>query len=157
MPPGNPVGSHHSPAQGKSKRTRRLGGSLCDPEEAEEARLGSCCTGVETQVWKAFCWRIGLVQAEQMRMLWILRTPAGKKVQQGSSVLPFLPHWPRWKSLESAEAHAADADDEVRQTQAARLGDGTYISQVALKAVLPVVLRAARRTRKGWQTGRLES
>lgn len=32
------------------------------------------------QVWKAFCWRIGLVQAEQMRMLWILRTPAGKKV-----------------------------------------------------------------------------
>jgi hypothetical protein len=32
----------------KDKRTRRLGGSLCDPEEAEEARLGSCCTGVES-------------------------------------------------------------------------------------------------------------
>lgn len=47
------------------------------------------------QVWKAFCWMIGLVQAEQMRMLWILRTPAGKMAQQGSSVLPFLPHWLR--------------------------------------------------------------
>lgn len=55
------------------------------------------------------------------------------------------------------EAHAADADDEVRQTQAARLRDGTYISQVALKAVLPVVLQAALGTRKGWQTGRMES
>lgn len=28
--------------------TRQLGGSLCDPEEAEETRLGSCCTGVES-------------------------------------------------------------------------------------------------------------
>lgn len=28
--------------------TRQLGGSLCGPEEAEETRLGSCCTGVES-------------------------------------------------------------------------------------------------------------
>jgi hypothetical protein len=54
-------------------------------------------------VWKAFCWIIGLVQAEEMRMLWILRTPAGKKVQLSLPFCLFCPiglvrkPWSLWR------------------------------------------------------------
>ncbi|KAL7898419.1 hypothetical protein HDV63DRAFT_351335 [Trichoderma sp. SZMC 28014] len=91
MPPGTPVGSHHYFCSGKKASARDDWAAPSVAPKKQKRRDWEAAA----QVWKAFCWMIGLVQGEQMRMLWILRTPAGKMVQQGSSVLPFSPHWPR--------------------------------------------------------------
>lgn len=87
-----------------------------------ESRLGSC-TSVEVNL---DCWRALLASAKgQMPSLWILDsygTPADKKANVPFCLFRSCFVRKPWSLVRfSRPAHAADADDEVRQTQAARL------------------------------------
>lgn len=85
---------------GKSKRTRQLAGRL--PLRPRSSKRGAIGKLLAAQVRKAFCWIIGLVQAEEMR-IWILRTPAGKKVHLSVPFCLFCPiglvrkPWSLWR------------------------------------------------------------